>query len=485
MPPITAKKSATRPDDSLGEWRDGAFHFDSPEAERQWQIEAYRSGVHADGWHHGQVLDSKTRDVVLSGLGGPTPPYYRGPDGAYRFANRQTIEPADVRELRRQSLEKVKAQDLKGPEMPGEDVIAARFAAKQQRQWANDNALPPANDNPPPATEAAPKPGPMAMGRFAEMAAAQKSVPHPSLEETVQAIDDGVRLLANGATNGHADNFAAAANALFGPGKFAEDYEENLGEERSQTEAARKRTGTIGAMIEAAPGLIPVYGDGLSLLSDAERYIEHPETATFGNIVGTAVTALPMTPNVLSVARKVENTAEDAARLEAKVAGKIDDVPEKPRLDTETPPETPAIKPDQIRIDINDPASIDAYFKRPIKGNEGPDGHVISKHVGKTDQELMQRFKLEPRVHRSSTFPDELTAERVVQAGLQQNRQIILDWLRDPRRTSLLTIKYEGTEIIGRTVARDGTELEQKTATIVLMFDQNGGFHYHTAFPGK
>ncbi|WP_374382881.1 RNase A-like domain-containing protein [Dongia sp.] len=491
MPLVSRNHTAKRPDasgdESLGEWQDGAFHFHSPEAERQWQVEAYRSGVHADDWHHGQVLDPKTRDVVLSGLGGPTPPYYRGPDGAYRFANRQTIEPPDVRELRRQSLQNVGADDLKGPTMPGEDVIAARFAAKQQRQSANDNTLPPANDNSPPAKEGVPKPQPKpvpgTIGRFADMATAQKKVPHPSLAETVQAIDDSIRRFANGATNGHADNFAAAANALFGSGEFTEDYEKNLGEERGQTEAARQRTGTIGAMIEAAPGLIPGYGDGLSLLSDAEQYIEHPETATVGNVLGTIVTALPVTPNALGVVGKIENTAEDAAKLEAKVAGKIDDVVEKPRLDAGTPAETPAIKPDQIRIDINDPASIDAYFKRPIKGNEGSDGHVIERHIGKTDQELMQRMQSDRRINKSSSFPDEATAERVIHDGLQQNRQKVLDWLRDPEGRDKLSIMYTGSEPIGGTVFRRGHVSAQKSAVIILMRDKAGGFHYHTAYP--
>lgn len=174
MPSVIRKQIPTRPDGALGEWRNGTFHFDSPEAEQKWRIDAYRSGVHAEDWHHGNAMDAKTRDLVLGGLGGPTPPYYRGPDGDYRFANRQTIEPEDVRELRKQSFRNAKVRDIQGPAMPGEDVIAARFAAKLQAQSANDNVSPPANENAPPATDDAPKLKPMAIGRFAEMAAAQK-----------------------------------------------------------------------------------------------------------------------------------------------------------------------------------------------------------------------------------------------------------------------------------------------------------------------
>ena len=130
MPPVSPRKPIPqRADGATGEWRDGAFHFDSPEAEQRWAVDAYRSGVHADNWHLGTVLDDKTRDVVLSGLGGATAPVYRGPDGNYRFANQHTIEPADMRALRQQSLRGVKLGDLTGAAMPGEDVVAARFAA--------------------------------------------------------------------------------------------------------------------------------------------------------------------------------------------------------------------------------------------------------------------------------------------------------------------------------------------------------------------
>lgn len=85
-------------------------------------------------------------------------------------------------------------------------------------------------------------------------------------------------------------------------------------------------------------------------------------------------------------------------------------------------------------IDGRDPASIDAYFKRPIRGNEGPGGHVISKRVGKTVEELKQRYLSEPNVPGSSSFTDYATAEQTVHAGLQRNRDKVINWLKDPNR---------------------------------------------------
>ncbi len=489
MPPVNNRKPIPqRPDGVLGEWRDGAFHFDSPDAERQWAVDAYRNGVHAGKWHLGTVLDDKTRDVVLSGLGGATAPVYRSPDGSYRFANSNTVEPADMRTLRQKSFQGVKLQDLKGPVMPGEDVIAARFDAGRA---ANDNAAPAANNNTADDSPANDNAAPVAplptrgIGRFAAMAEAQKNAIHLSPQEILQALDDGVRLFANGATIGYADNAAAAADAFFGDRSFAEDYERNLTEQKARTAAARTRTGKVGAFIEAAPGAIPGYGDALTIIGDTKQYIEHPETATIGNILGTAVTALPMTPNLLGTARKVENAAEDAARLEVKTAEKIDDLPGQTKIDDPAPTQPVAPKPEPIRIDVNDPASVDAYFKRPLKDNEGPRGHVISQHVGKTDQELMQRIQADRHVIRSSSFPDEATAERVIHDGLRQNRQKVIDWLKDPNGREILSIRYSGSEVIGRTVSKKGGTIQQNSATVVLLRDKTGGFHYHTAYPGN
>jgi hypothetical protein len=325
MPPVSTRKPISpRPDGAMGEWRNGAFHFDSPEAERQWAIDAYRNGVHADNWHLGTVLDDKTRDVVLSGLGGATAPVYRGPDGNYRFANRNTIEPADVRALRQQSFRGVTLQDLKGPAMPGEDVIAARLAAARA---ANDDVPAAANDNAAPIAAQSNK----GIGRFAAMAAAQKDASHPSPQEALQAIDDGVRLLANGLTWGYADNVAAAGNALFGQGGFAEDYEKNLGQERAQSEAALKRSGIAGALIQSAPQFIPGAGDAIGLGNDIKMYLEDPSQRTWKNYGLTALGALPFVPSVASSIKRVDDAIETTAKLgskiEAKAAGKVDDIP--------------------------------------------------------------------------------------------------------------------------------------------------------------
>lgn len=113
------------------------------------------------------------------------------------------------------------------------------------------------------------------------MAAAQKDASHPSPQDALQAIDDGVRLLANGLTWGHADNIAAAGDALFGDGRFAEDYEKNLGRERARSQAALERSGIAGALIQSAPQFIPGAGDVIGLGNDIKMYLEDPSQRTW------------------------------------------------------------------------------------------------------------------------------------------------------------------------------------------------------------
>ncbi|MBV5325005.1 MAG: hypothetical protein J0626_06920, partial [Rhodospirillaceae bacterium] len=154
-------------------------------------VEAYRSGVSAKDWHRGTPVDDRTRDLVLNNLAGATPPYFRGPDGQYRFSNVYTVEPQDVRDHRLRALRGVKVDDLTGPEMPGEADVAAQFATTQaprqttSAKVANDNMQPPAVAAKPPADKAAGK-TPTGIGKFAHMAAAQKEAGYLSPEEALQ-----------------------------------------------------------------------------------------------------------------------------------------------------------------------------------------------------------------------------------------------------------------------------------------------------------
>ncbi|MDM5195451.1 T7SS effector LXG polymorphic toxin [Bacillus hominis] len=106
-------------------------------------------------------------------------------------------------------------------------------------------------------------------------------------------------------------------------------------------------------------------------------------------------------------------------------------------------------------------------------------GHLIKKHIGKTDAELLQRLQNDSRITGSSTFTDRATAEKVANATLSDpnNQRIIRDWLNNPRSRSTIALDYYNNDIIGRGVRRGSTTAhDMKNAKIVLKKDGNGNF---------
>lgn len=118
----------------------------SRQAKEAWYRAAYRQAVNARTWHLGDAIDDRTRDVILAGLGGATPPIYRGPDNRYSFQNAHTLEGAATRNHRARYFAGRTPDEVRGPKMPGEDEYVAALRshdslsqpANDNRRWAND-----------------------------------------------------------------------------------------------------------------------------------------------------------------------------------------------------------------------------------------------------------------------------------------------------------------------------------------------------------
>ncbi|WP_302467481.1 RNase A-like domain-containing protein, partial [Shouchella clausii] len=109
-----------------------------------------------------------------------------------------------------------------------------------------------------------------------------------------------------------------------------------------------------------------------------------------------------------------------------------------------------------------------------LAAHEVKGGHLIERHVGKTDEELLERIRNNPRINGSSTFKDRAIAEKVASEVLNDinNKKAIEPWLSNPQSKSNLVLTYEGTEVIGRGVKRGSTTVENMTnARIVLKKD--------------
>ncbi|MFG6314318.1 T7SS effector LXG polymorphic toxin [Bacillus velezensis] len=124
-----------------------------------------------------------------------------------------------------------------------------------------------------------------------------------------------------------------------------------------------------------------------------------------------------------------------------------------------------------------------------LAAHEAKGGHLIERHVGKTDKELIERLKTDPNPHitASSTFKDRATAERIANSVLNDPKNIkkIENWIDDPKKPKLM-LRYKGDgEIIGRSVSRNSELVENVTnAKIILKKDNNGNFIL-TGYPTK
>ena len=83
-------------------------------------------------------------------------------------------------------------------------------------------------------------------------------------------------------------------------------------------------------------------------------------------------------------------------------------------------------------------------------------GHTLARHVGRTDQELIERLRREPNISAASTWPDALTARRVVALAVNQSRRRIDEWTRRRGSRPNLVLNYQQRDgpPIGRSMFR-------------------------------
>jgi len=116
-----------------------------------------------------------------------------------------------------------------------------------------------------------------------------------------------------------------------------------------------------------------------------------------------------------------------------------------------------------------------------LRENEARGGHVLDKHVGKTDEELLARLKSEPHLREVSTFTDEATAERVIKAAIAENQDEIGKWLKQSRNTRL-ELEHSSPATVGRSLVRGKPgSVDRRVATIILVKAKEG-FYVLTAY---
>ena len=119
-----------------------------------------------------------------------------------------------------------------------------------------------------------------------------------------------------------------------------------------------------------------------------------------------------------------------------------------------------------------------------LQTHEAKGGHLISRHVGKSDAELIERVQKNPKLPGASSFTNLEIAEEVTYNVLtdQKNTSIIKDWLAKGRL--VLDYQSQPPTILGRGVAQGSTVVKNLyNARIVLKSDKAGGYYILTGYP--
>jgi hypothetical protein len=136
-------------------------------------------------------------------------------------------------------------------------------------------------------------------------------------------------------------------------------------------------------------------------------------------------------------------------------------------------------------------SELDAPFSPIVEGgglqiHENAGGHLLEKHVGQSEQALLDRLVVEPKITGSSSFYDRATAESAMLQTLEANQTTISDWLNGS--AGRLRLDYSLPDPVGISVSRGATgAVDVGSVRVILVRDPSmpTGYRILTGFPTK
>jgi hypothetical protein len=121
---------------------------------------------------------------------------------------------------------------------------------------------------------------------------------------------------------------------------------------------------------------------------------------------------------------------------------------------------------------------------RDLSQDEAAGGHILRKHVGQTDEELLERLDRERNISGASTYSDRATAERAVGAAIAHSQDRIQRWLGRSGGHANLVLDYDSDQPIGRTINRgDSHSRPCSHALVVLKYEPPSSYYVLTSYP--
>ncbi|WP_415639967.1 RNase A-like domain-containing protein, partial [Pseudomonas fluorescens] len=119
-----------------------------------------------------------------------------------------------------------------------------------------------------------------------------------------------------------------------------------------------------------------------------------------------------------------------------------------------------------------------------LAAHERAGGHLMQRHIGRTDRQLLDRLQQQPNIPAASTFHDRTSAELAISNVLDDNKTKISNFLEGQNNQIVIIQKVKhpiGTSFKkNTTISVPGTEIH-----LVIRRDNNmhNGYRIHTGFP--
>jgi hypothetical protein len=120
---------------------------------------------------------------------------------------------------------------------------------------------------------------------------------------------------------------------------------------------------------------------------------------------------------------------------------------------------------------------------RDLSQDEAAGGHVLRKHVGRTDDELRERLARERNISGASTYTDRPTAEHAIGAAIAGSQDRIQRWLNRSGGRPNLVLDYDNTQPIGRTINRGDSQSRPCSHAVVVLKYAAPSYYVLTSYP--
>jgi hypothetical protein len=124
--------------------------------------------------------------------------------------------------------------------------------------------------------------------------------------------------------------------------------------------------------------------------------------------------------------------------------------------------------------------------RRDLSQDEAAGGHILKKHVGRSDEQLRERLEQERHLSAASTYSDRAAAEFAVGSALQQQQDRVRRWLARQGGHPNLVLDYDADpqHPVGRSWRRGENRSEPCShALVVLKWAGPNEFYVLTSYP--